>query len=46
MAEPPENGVWMVVFLTEVDFRTNDIMDNIGTQFEGKMSLVLQNLRR
>ena len=21
MAKPPENGVWMVVFLTEVDFR-------------------------
>ena len=20
MAEPPENGVWMIVFLTEVDF--------------------------
>ena len=26
MAEPPETGVWMAVFLTEVDFKPFNVL--------------------
>ena len=35
MAEPPENGVRMVVFLTEVDFKTQ--------QYKSMLQVLLQN---
>ena len=34
MAEPPENGVWMVVFLTEVNFRLFTEWNSILIFFE------------
>ena len=50
MAEPPKNGVWKAVFLTEVDFRDfNQKSLKVHRLFSGGIkskSLLLNNLYR